>query len=327
MSANISPESQVILDQVLSESKRLMPDITQTTQANIASTLDRVGMRGIEMPILVMGQDNHVMTLPAKMNFFVSLDDAKAKGIHMSRLYLTGQKLLAHREFNAATMVSLLEAFIGSHMALSHSAAARVSFEYMSRRPSLLSEYDGWRFYPVVFEGQQHNGRITIDMTLSITYSSTCPCSAALSRQLIQKKFEEKFAGQANVEAEEVRHWLGQQEAMAASPHSQRSHAHVTLRFVDPKDNHLMEYWVDLLEKAIATPVQTAVKRKDEQEFARLNAENLMFCEDAARVIKKALDDRDDLADYRIEVEHLESLHAHDAVAITTKGVPDGLKP
>ena len=40
---------------------------------------------------------------------------------------------------------------------------------------------------------------------------------------------------------------------------------------------------VDLVENSLKTPVQAAVKREDEQEFARLNGQNLMFCEDAAR--------------------------------------------
>ena len=46
---------------------------------------------------------------------------------------------------------------------------------------------------------------------------------------------------------------------------------------------------IDALEAALATPVQTAVKREDEQAFARLNAENLMFCEDAARRVASVL--------------------------------------
>ena len=38
---------------------------------------------------------------------------------------------------------------------------------------------------------------------------------------------------------------------------------------------------VDAVEETLATLVRTAVKHEDEQEFARLNAANLMFCEDA----------------------------------------------
>ena len=66
---------------------------------------------------------------------------------------------------------------------------------------------------------------------------------------------------------------------------------------------------VDAVEETLATPVQTAVKREDEQEFARLNAANLMFCEDAGRRLKAMLDARADIADFHVHVEHHESRH------------------
>jgi GTP cyclohydrolase I len=73
--------------------------------------------------------------------------------------------------------------------------------------------------------------------------------------------------------------------------------------------------------------VQTAVKREDEQEFARLNGQNLMFCEDAARKIQAALNAVDTYSDFWVRVNHLESLHAHDAVSVVTKGVTGGYLP
>jgi GTP cyclohydrolase I len=78
--------------------------------------------------------------------------------------------------------------------------------------------------------------------------------------------------------------------------------------------------------------VQTAVKRADEQAFALLNGQNLMFCEDAARRIQAALEPDERISDFWLRASHHESLHPHDAVAVATKGVaggytalPDGL--
>ena len=83
-----------------------------------------------------------------------------------------------------------------------------------------------------------------------------------------------------------------------------------------------------MIEDALQTPVQTAVKREDEQEFARLNGHNLMFCEDAARRVQNALNNNEAFYnDFWVRIEHLESLHAHDAVAITTKGLTNGYEP
>ena len=77
---------------------------------------------------------------------------------------------------------------------------------------------------------------------------------------------------------------------------------------------------VDAVEEALGTPVQTAVKRADEQAFARRNAENLMFCEDAARRVAAALADHARVERYDVTVSHFESLHAHDAVARVSGG-------
>ena len=84
---------------------------------------------------------------------------------------------------------------------------------------------------------------------------------------------------------------------------------------------------IDSIEGALKTPVQTAVKRVDEQEFAKLNGQNLMFCEDSARRLKRALDGQPCYQDFWLRVNHLESLHAHNAVAIATKEVEGGYLP
>ena len=71
---------------------------------------------------------------------------------------------------------------------------------------------------------------------------------------------------------------------------------------------------IDQVEAALGTPLQTAVKRADEQAFAELNGQNLMFVEDAARRIQAALQ-QGQWRDPRAQVCHMESLHPHDAVA------------
>jgi GTP cyclohydrolase I len=69
------------------------------------------------------------------------------------------------------------------------------------------------------------------------------------------------------------------------------------------------------------------VKREDEQAFARLNGQNLMFCEDAARRMQSALQADERIADFWLRASHFESLHAHDAVAVAVKGVEGGYGP
>ncbi|MCG8537714.1 MAG: GTP cyclohydrolase, FolE2/MptA family, partial [Pseudomonadales bacterium] len=164
------------------------------------------------------------------------------------------------------------------------------------------------------------------ELKVDIPYSSTCPCSAALARQLIQKQFRKDFKD-GQVSADDVYSWLGTEQGIVATPHSQRSIAEIKVRLTDDTDSFPLEDLIDVVEGALKTPVQTAVKREDEQEFALLNGQNLMFCEDAARKIQAAMNERSDYQDFWVRVNHLESLHAHDAVAIVTKGVQGGYIP
>jgi GTP cyclohydrolase I len=74
---------------------------------------------------------------------------------------------------------------------------------------------------------------------------------------------------------------------------------------------------IETAEAALGTAVQTAVKRADEQAFALANGQNLMFCEDAARRLHAALRTLTGVSGFSVRVEHAESLHAHDAVAVS----------
>ena len=303
---------------------RALPDVAADSIATVHRRLDRVGMSGIELALLRPGRDGVPIRIPARAEAPVSLDDPDAKGIHMSRLFLRLQEVLDRQEFTPQAVEEVLAGFVSSHHEISQSAFLAVEFEHLVRRPSLLSDHSAWRSYPVRIESRSGAGSTDHTLRVRLTYSSTCPCSAALSRQLIQDRFLEAFGGHRVAKIDEVTAWLGTQQAIAALPHSQRSHADVTVRLAAGPEEYPVDRLIENAESALGTAVQTVVKRADEQEFARLNAEQLMFCEDAARLLARSLDELQDAADYHISVRHLESLHPHDAVAVVTKGVEGG---
>ena len=125
----------------------------------------------------------------------------------------------------------------------------------------------------------------------------------------------------------DVHNWLGTTEGVVATPHSQRSVAEVKVKLNENLNAFPITELVDLIEDSLQTPVQAAVKREDEQEFARLNGQNLMFCEDAARRLQYSLNKAKHFDDFWLRINHLESLHAHDAVSLTTKGIKGGYQP
>jgi GTP cyclohydrolase I len=135
-----------------------------------------------------------------------------------------------------------------------------------------------------------------------------------LSQQALRDPFAAEFR-EEKLSRDQVLNWLSSSDSLVAVPHAQRSEATCEFTLKSGQEPASAIGLIDLMEQALGTAVQTAVKREDEQEFARMNALNLMFCEDAARKLKAALLRRQELSDFQIEVRHFESLHAHDVVA------------
>ena len=286
----------------------------------LARPLDWVGMERIALPVRIAGADGAPMQVAASVDVAVDLHDAQARGIHMSRLYLRLQEAFAAETITPAGLRRVLQGFVDSQHGLSTAARLVLRYDHLLQRMALASAHSGWKRYPVAIEATLRDGHLRLALSLSVEYSSTCPASAALSRQLNAERFADDFAAARPLSTEVVSDWLASERGLAATPHAQRSRADVRVRLQPAFGQLSIESLVDALESALGTPVQTAVKREDEQAFARLNAENLMFCEDAARRVAAALS-----ADARIErfdatVSHFESLHAHDAVARVSGG-------
>lgn len=301
-------------------SPKQCPDVTNTETARIERCLDKVGMSNIEIPIRLEIPEFGQQMCPGLADAYVSLDKPEAKGIHMSRLFLSLQKKIEKDVISFDLLKDCLDEFVATHEGLSKSSHISVRFDMPVKRASLLSKQMGWRSYPIKYSASRVEDKYTYELSVMMQYSSTCPCSAALSRQLIQKNFSEQFAGQQSVSVHDMTEWLGKESSIMATPHGQRSHAHVSIVPETTGSGPAILQIIDACESALSTPVQAAVKREDEQEFARLNGTNLMFAEDACRKLALAVEGLSGVLDYRVEARHLESLHAHDAVAITTKG-------
>ena len=291
-----------------------LPDIASEEKAKIGGLLQWVGMSDIELPIR-FNADAPLPPVGARVRAEVSLDDADTRGIHMSRLYLACDEAFSHKAIDFAILQSLTDQFISSHRDISRNALIEVETEAMLRRPALVSDNSGWRSYPMKLSLVQcEKTGLSKYLSLQVTYSSTCPCSAALARQLIQRNFSESFNADT-ISKQEVMQWLGSEDGINATPHSQRSSAVVKIRLPQNHTVIPIEQAVNLIEDTLKTAVQAAVKRADEQAFALRNGNNLMFCEDAARRIKQALSQSDWARQFHLRVTHHESLHPHDATA------------
>ena len=302
-----------------------MPDVAMRSLEHDQGTLDWVGMNEIRLPVRV--QDGaEVCEVIGSVQMYVDLLDPKAKGIHMSRLYVLLDAATRSRTFSPNSLQQFLQEMLNSHSEVSSRAFIEISFERTLRRAALVTDHAGWGSYPAKIRGIRSTTGSVVELCFTVKYSSTCPASAALARQSIQDQFEQDFEQSNTVEPKRVKQWLGSTQGIIATPHGQRSKADTTVRLSERLENFPLTELIDRVENSLATPVQTAVKREDEQEFALLNGQNPMFCEDASRRLKQTLDEIPGLLDFLIRVEHFESLHAHNAASWVAKGIPGGLR-
>lgn len=303
-----------------------MPDIANDSTPERLRPLSWVGMSGIDLPCTLLLPGALPQQVLCKASLHVDIAKEDQRGIHMSRLYLELQYAFKERLLCVESLNKLLDACLGHHAGISQNASLELAFDLPLKRSALLSANSGWHAYPVRIHAQLTPEGTRLELSAAVKYSSTCPCSSALSRQLLEQAFQSAFAGQTAVDPEAVGQWL-QENGSLATPHSQRSTAQVRVLLADNSQSLPLETLIDQIEGAVQTAVQTAVKREDEQAFAELNGRNQMFCEDAARRTAHALDQESQWQDFWVRIEHHESLHAHDATAVAVKGIPNGYSP
>ncbi|HTQ10822.1 MAG TPA: GTP cyclohydrolase FolE2 [Fimbriimonadaceae bacterium] len=102
-------------------------------------------------------------------------------------------------------------------------------------------------------------------------------------------------------------------EISAYGAHNQRGYVRVAVR---PRGDTLwLECVIDLIEAAASAPLYPLLKRPDEKFVTEQAYDNPRFVEDMVREVSVAFDLEDRIASYEIEVENLESIHAHNAYA------------
>ena len=166
-------------------------------------------------------------------------------------------------------------------------------------KKSPKSENEFPLYYNCWFEGQLVNGIFKFYQGVKVQYASYCPCSAELSKDLLNKGC-----------------------SIQGFPHAQRSFANVAIQTVN--NDLWLEDIIKLIESSIATVPYPIIKRTDEQEIARIASENPIFVEDAIRQISNTLNNVSEIGDWIVKCSHEESIHTHEAIAMNWKGINGG---
>ncbi|MEO0336655.1 MAG: GTP cyclohydrolase FolE2 [Pseudomonadota bacterium] len=285
--------------------------------------LNWVGMSGLQVPVRFAHPDLKSVSAMAKSDAFVSLDRSDQRGIHMSRVYQAlEQEFLREGCWSDSSLKDFGKRLLSTQEGAARNFRVNLELELPLSRKALVSQGSGWRSYPLSIHLLGSSDSVAVGLSSEILYSSTCPCSAGLARELNYEAFQKHFEGKDTLSMSEALGFMKSKEALAGTPHAQRSRAQWTVHLNSGFENliGIAAEQIESLEKSLATPVQTLVKREDEKEFARLNAENLMFCEDAARRARDHFQAQSLIQAFECKVIHEESLHPHNAVAVIAEG-------
>jgi GTP cyclohydrolase I len=272
---------------------KCLPDI-QCDPPNIFIPIKQVGVENVEVPFRLESKYGGFHQLTANVSMRTDLDE-KTKGISMSRLLLTLKPYL-----DLPLKQILIEQILKDIRENVGSTSSYMKFEF--RMPinckSILSENEFPIYYKCRFEGQLLNGEFTFYQGVTIQYASYCPCSAELCEHLAEQDSK-------------------------GFPHNQRSFADILIE--GEQDYYIwLEDIIEEVESNILTRPYPIIKRVDEQEIARVAAENPMFVEDAIRLISQVLNNMPSVADWIVKCSHEESIHTSEAIAINWKGIDGG---
>ena len=296
-----------------------LPDVAEG-KPSVALSIPKVGIKGFEMPIawifshmakdcgsdILMCEEDYGEQL-TKINVYANVTEEQ-KGLSMSMIPLTLYEFANRREegsfeYNFFLGLKLITLSLKENLK-ADDVYIKLSAKLPFKQKSLKTGFKATKYYPISIQtrSKPNEEELLHYITVTIDYSSSCPCSLELSKSY-QKENKNSYP----------------------VPHSQRSTAEVTIKPVTGVCVSLREY-VELIEDAIKTPTQVLVRRLDEQEFAIRNGEHPKFVEDSARYIKQKLDEQTNIADFVAIITHEESLHPFDVQAIINKGIPNGLR-
>ncbi len=252
----------------------VLKDIQNLTD-NRNVPIDKVGVKNINYPIVVLDKVKKHQHTIASINMFVNLPH-HFKGTHMSRFIEILNKF--RFEIGISNFHEILEEMLEKLNA--ESAHLEVSFPYFIEKKAPVTKSKGLMEYHCMFIGnKKKNEELDFIISIKAPVTSLCPCSKEIS----------DFGA-----------------------HNQRSVVTVNFKF---EKFVWIEDIVEVIENSCSSPVYSILKRPDEKYVTEKAYNNPMFVEDIVRELALKLKDMPDITWFTIEAENFESIHNHSAYA------------
>ena len=275
-----------------------LPDIQHSMSPEFPLYINQVGVENVKVPILLNSLYGGTHELIANVEMTTDLKE-NIKGISMSMLLRTLIKYM-YEPLKHHIIKQILEEFKTAVETNSEHSLIKFDFELPINKKAPKSNLVFPQFYKCGFTGKLDHDEFRFFQKVRVQYQSYCPCSASLCEDLFTKK-------------------------QYGFPHAQRSFCDLLVE-VKPENVIWLESLIMIIEASVINEVFPILRRVDEQEVARIAAENPMFVEDAIRSITNALNSEEFIYDWIVKCSHEESLHTNEAIAISWKGIENGFR-
>lgn len=240
--------------------------------------IQKVGVTDIHLPFLIKMKEGGFQSVLANIQVTVSLPN-QYKGTHMSRFVEVlndwRQKAVSLREIR-----HILEDIIGRLNA--KEGHLELDFKYFIEKEAPVSRLKSVLDYDVVFSGNlTDTGKFDPILTVTVPFTSLCPCSKAISD---------------------------------GGAHNQRSIMKASVRF-SPHQFVWIEDLVTMMEAQASSPVYTLLKREDEKYVTEAAYNNPKFVEDTIRDLVLTFRNVKSISWFDVECRNFESIHNHNAYA------------
>ncbi len=239
--------------------------------------IQSVGVRDVEVPLIIQRKNDSEQVVSAKAKMSVSLPK-EYRGTHMSRfieiLCEWGQKKLLGVDIEGC----LLEM---KKQLQAKRAKVRFEFKYFIEKQAPLSKLSSPMGYKCSFEGVLNEDDYKFILGVAVPVTTLCPCSKEISDY---------------------------------GAHNQRTIVKARISY-NPEKIIWLEDLIELIEKCGSCPIYPLLKREDEKFVTEQAYNNPKFVEDILRDVICEIRKLPDVTWFEIDCEAHESIHNHSAWA------------
>ncbi|MHB0912312.1 MAG: GTP cyclohydrolase FolE2 [Armatimonadota bacterium] len=250
---------------------------TQSREDRRMVPLQRVGVKGVELPFLVRSMADGHQTVLARVSLTADLPHY-FKGTHMSR-FIAILEEWRNRPVSGPEVRAILEQT--KEELSSEMAHVEILFKYFIEKSAPVSGLTSVLGYESTFRGSLNGGKFDFQLGVDVPISTVCPCSQEIAR---------------------------------IGAHNQRATIRARVRFA-PGQVVWIEELVRVLEAQGSVDIYPLLKREDEKYVTERAFENPKFVEDVVRDSVLAFRSDPRLRWFSVECEAEESIHQHSAFA------------